>query len=130
MRQVRVFGNTVVARDAGIALVGAAPERTRVLGNAVFAATPIAGAEVAGNVVGAHAEAADALQATAAELGRFDARPRNGRLSGDALDVDGLDVHRDWNRDFEGRLRSWRTRGAFEGGSDGRSPAFDDEPRR
>lgn len=81
-RQVDVFRNTVVARDDGIRITAGAspPERLSVWGNAVFAATPLAGVAAAGNFTAPYAQAATHLRDPGGAPGALDARPRAGHL--------------------------------------------------
>jgi len=120
VRNVRIFANTIVARDNGISVTGGQSGTTqRVAGNAVFAANPvsISGADAAqiDNVTGSQVAAATHLNNPGAALGQLDLYPRVGQLQAPALNTSGLSAYADWNRDFNGTGDSWTTRGAYAG---------------
>ncbi len=113
-RDISIFNNTILARDRGIGITGAAPEFSqRVAGNLVFAQTPITGGEQTNNVIAHLSEAAKHLMRPDAPLGELDLAPRADRTwpkipaPADA----GL---ADSDRDFDGRYRKHRTPGAYD----------------
>ncbi|HXF45447.1 MAG TPA: fibronectin type III domain-containing protein, partial [Burkholderiaceae bacterium] len=127
VRNVRIFGNTIVAGDTGIAVSGGASGFTQqVLGNAVFAATPISvsgsAASATGNVTDGYANASTYLNNPTGALGALDLYPRAGQLRGSALDTAGLTGFTDFDRDFNGAARDWALRGAYSG--DGTNPGW------
>lgn len=118
VRNMEVYANTIVARDLGISLGGGLAGSTqRVVGNAVFAATPLslAGADVlqADNVTGTQAAATTSLVAPAAALGQLDLTPKSGQLQGPAFDLLSLGSLGEGGHDFIGASRNGLTRGAY-----------------
>lgn len=127
VRDVRIFGNTIVARDSGIAVSGGTAGTTqRVLGNAVFAAAPIAvsgtGASVSANVTDSYGNAAVYLNNPTGALGALDLYPKPGQLRGSALDASGLSAFTEFDRDFNRAARDWTLRGAYSG--EGTNPGW------
>ena len=118
VRDVHVFGNTIVTAGHGISIVGGDPAHTqRVVGNAVFASLPIAAPEQEANAVGAYADASDHVADADASDGRLDVRPKARALRATAVDTRAWKQFTDWDRDFDGQRRDWRVRGAYGGGS-------------
>lgn len=127
VRNVRIFGNTIVARDTGISVSGGASGFTQqVLGNAVFAGAPIsvagAAASPAANVTDNYANAAAYLNNPTGAPGALDLYPRPGQLRGNTLDTTGLAAFTEFDRDFNGALRNWSWRGAYSG--EGANPGW------
>lgn len=128
VRDVRIFHNTVVAGGAGISVSGGASGYTqRVLANAVFSgSTPVSvsgsGAAALSNVTDSQAAAPGYLNSPLAALGTLDLYPKAGMLQGVAVDLAGLDVFTQWNRDFNGTTRDARFRGAYSG--EGSNPGW------
>ncbi len=115
-RMVRVFDNTVVARDSGIRVIGGAAGYTQeVIGNAVFAGSPIRAAYRRNNVTVPYAAAGDFLNRMSGALGRRDWFPRSGMLTGAAIDLRPFQAFTDYDRDFDGALRDGTHRGAYAG---------------
>ena len=78
-RQVAVFNNTVLARDAGIAVRGAAPgHRPIVVGNLLFAGRPLVGGRYSGNLIHPLEKAERLLRAPYAEPPELDVSPQAG----------------------------------------------------
>jgi hypothetical protein len=123
-RRVEVFNNTVVASGTGISITGADPAYTqRVVGNAVFAATPLTGGQQSGNVTGTYTAASTYLNNPTAALGSgLDLYPKTGQLQGTAIDYSVFSGLTDWDRDFNGRSRIATYRGAYSG--DGVNPGW------
>jgi hypothetical protein len=122
-RFVRVFGNTVVARDTGILVSGGAATSTqRVFGNAVFAATPVSAASASDNSTGAYADAGTHLSNPRGALGALDLYPRPGMLSGASWHATELASFSDAAVDFNGAPRAWTRRGAYSG--EGSNPGW------
>jgi hypothetical protein len=120
VRTVRIYSNTIVARDQGITVSGGQTGSTqRVSGNAVFAASPIsvsgADATQSDNVTGSQASAATYLVNPTGALGALSLYPKSGQLQGSALNTTGWSAFADWNRDFNGTTETWTTRGAYAG---------------
>src|SRR4030095_10692553 len=115
-RDVVVYHNTVVASGSGIRVSGGAAGFTqRIIGNAAFAATPIAGPNQQENVTGTYAAAANELNAPFAAIGTLDLFPKSGRLSGPTIDLSSFAQYADAARDFNGKSRAGAVRGAYEG---------------
>ncbi|MCS7101445.1 MAG: hypothetical protein NZL99_07095 [Burkholderiaceae bacterium] len=127
VRDVRIFGNTIVARDTGIAVSGGASGFTQqVLGNAVFAGAPItvsgSAASASANVTDSYANAAAYLNNPTGAPGALDLYPKVGQLRGTALGTTGLAAFTDFDRDFNGASRNWTLRGAYSG--EGTNPGW------
>jgi hypothetical protein len=124
-RDIRVFNNTIVSQHGGISVSGADPAfLQKVVGNAVFAAGPIAAADQEANITGAYADAAAYLTNPFAPLGSKDFFPKVGRLTGTAIDTRSYNMkYADWDRDFNGTRRTDATyRGAYFG--EGTNPGW------
>jgi hypothetical protein len=118
-RRVRVFQNTVVADDVGISVTNADDTNYEqwIIGNAVFANSPILGGTTEmENLVGTEAAAATYLTAPAGTPGGgLDLFPlANGLLQG-SVTTTGLEGYEDWDRDFNGTVRSLDYRGGYAG---------------
>lgn len=114
VRDVLMLGNTIVASGHGISIRGGDPRYTqRVVGNAVFAAVPIAGGTALANVVGSPTEAARYLVAPSSAATQREFRPQLRALNGAAPDVRDYAGLADRDRDFDGRPRDWTIRGAL-----------------
>lgn len=130
-RYVRVFGNTVVARDNGIRVSGGAASSTqRVFGNAVFAATPISAADQSNNTTDSYANAVNHLVNPRGALGQLDLAPRAGMLSGADWSAAELPGFVAAGTDFNGAARSYTRRGAYsaEGPTSGWRLALERKP--
>jgi hypothetical protein len=122
-RFVRVFGNTVVARDSGIRVSGGASTSTqRVFGNAVFAATAISASDQSNNTTDSYANAANHLIDPRGTIGALDVFPKTGMLSSTAWNTTELSGFTDAAVDFNGATRNWSRRGAYS--SDGSNPGW------
>jgi len=115
-REVHIFHNTVVARDDGIRVTGAATGFTqRIIGNAVYSGGGIIGPNQANNIAGAYAAAATVLNAPTAAIGALDVFPKTGQLTGAPIDLTQFAAFVDSSKDFDGRARTGVHRGAYEG---------------
>jgi hypothetical protein len=123
-RRIEVFNNTVVAGYTGILITGAdLAYPQRVIGNAVFAATPLTGGQQSNNVTGTYAAASTYLNNPMAALGSgLDLYPKTGQLQGTAIDYSVFSGLLDWDRDFNKRSRIATYRGAYSG--DGVNPGW------
>ncbi|MBD0318697.1 MAG: pre-peptidase C-terminal domain-containing protein [Gemmatimonadetes bacterium] len=123
-RRVDIFNNTVVATATGISVSGGeAGYVQRVVGNAVFAGTPISGGQQASNVTGTYSAASTYLNAPMAALGSgLDLYPKTGQLQGAAIDYSPFTGLTDRDVDFNGRARNAAYRGAYSG--DGANPGW------
>jgi hypothetical protein len=124
-RKVRVFFNTVLHPGTGISVVrkeGARESDQQIVGNAVFAETPIRGGIQAENLTAAYSAARDHLQSpfeTVVRLGLF---PKPGRLQRERFDLNRFSEFPDFERDFNGLKRDGRFRGAYSAA--GRNPRW------
>ncbi|HSF43516.1 MAG TPA: PPC domain-containing protein [Thermoanaerobaculia bacterium] len=123
-RRIEVFNNTVVAAGAGISITGAdSAYPQRVVGNAVFAGTPLTGGQQSNNVTGTYSAASTYLNNPMAALGSgLDLYPKAGQLQGTAIDHSVFSGLLDWDRDFNQRSRIATYRGAYSG--DGVNPGW------
>ncbi len=123
-RRIDVFNNTVLAGTTGIRVLNADPAYSqRVVGNAVFAATPLTGGQQGSNVTGAYSAASTYLNNPMAALGSgLDLYPRTGQLQGTAIDYSAFTGLSDYDRDFNNRSRIATYRGAYSG--DGVNPGW------
>ena len=131
VRSVRIFGNTIVAAVRGIS-VSANPAYTQqVLGNAIFAATPMTATNASGNVTDTYANAASYLTNPFGAIGSLDLFPKVGTLRGAVLDTTSASALTDWSLDFNGKTRDWSFRGAYsgEGNNPGWLPTMAAKPR-
>lgn len=87
-RRIEIFNNTVIAGGNGIRITGAHTRYPqRVVGNAVFAGTPLTGGQQSNNVTGTQAAASTYLNNPTAGLGAgLDLYPKSGQLQGTAID--------------------------------------------
>ena len=133
VRNVQVFGNTIVASERGVAIErGSAAYIQRADANVVFADPPIVAASQFANIVGRYAEAARHLADPLAPPGKLDLLPRPGRVRGPMIDVGEWRSFTDWDLDFDGRRRNWTLRGAYarERGVSSWSPRLERKPLR
>ena len=116
-RRIDVFNNTVVSSATGISVSGADPAYAqRVVGNAVFAATPLTGGQQSGNVTGSYSASSTYLNNPMAALGSgLDLYPKSGQLQGTATDYSVFTGLTDRDRDFNGTTRVATYRGAYSG---------------
>jgi hypothetical protein len=118
LRQAFVYDNTVFGTVTGLSISGTQDQGTRVVGNAIFAATPITGTatELHDNVTGSEADAATQLVMPSHTL-PCDLYPRAGALTGATLDLSAFAMDLDYDRDFNGTSKGTFTyRGAYAGG--------------
>ncbi|HYE04726.1 MAG TPA: hypothetical protein VEL07_04315 [Planctomycetota bacterium] len=118
LRLAHVYHNTIHAAGRGIHLGTAATEASIVVGNLVFATTPISGAigTASGNLIDAVANAGAYVTAPSTALGAMDLYPRPGECTGPAVDLAPFAGQVDANRDFNGVGKGDRTfRGAYAG---------------
>ncbi len=130
-RMVRVFNNTAVTPDTAIYVSGGhASYEQKVIGNAVFAATPISAADQSSNITNSYANADNYLTNPFAALGSLDLFPLMGTLTGTALDNSSFNAFTDWDRDFNGYQHDGTFRGAYaiEGSNPGWLPQLERKP--
>ena len=116
-RRIDVFNNTIVATNTGVTITSADPTYPqRVVGNAVFASTPLTGGTQSNNVTGSYSAASTYLNNPMAALGAgLDLFPKTGQLQGTAIDYTPFTGLLDYNRDFNGTSRVTTFRGAYSG---------------
>lgn len=116
VRTVDIFHNTIVASSSGIRVSGGAPGfAQRVIGNAVFASSPISGGAQRDNVTGSYTNAATHLVNPTGPIGQLDLYPRAGALQGSPIDRTLLQTYAEWNRDFNRVSHPDTQRGAYAG---------------
>lgn len=117
VREVRIFGNTIVAAGTGIAIVAEpSHEERQVVANLVYATVPVVAEHQEANLLGGYGDAARDLVRPHAEDGSVDVRPKRNAAAGPRLDMRETASFTDADRDFDGRVRDWRTRGAYSSG--------------
>jgi hypothetical protein len=117
-RRIDLFNNTVVAGNVGLSITSGDPAYPqRMVGNAVFAGTPLTGGQQINNVTGTYAAAATYLNNPGAGLGAgLDLYPKTGQLRGtSSLDLSFLTSLTEWDRDFNGLSKILTYRGAYSG---------------
>lgn len=125
LAMARVFNNTIYTKNGGIHFGSAATESSLVVGNLVFAATPIDGTIGASrdNVVDAFANAAAYVASPSFMLGAMDFYPRAGKATGTALDLSAAAGDGDYDKDFNGTSKGgFVFRGAYAG--EGKNPGW------
>jgi hypothetical protein len=125
LKLARVYNNTVYSSQKGIYFGNKAAEAEFVVGNLVFAATPISGAIVnqRGNIVGAPSDAGRYVRAPSALLGSMDFFPLSGKATGPRLDLSSFAGDVDFDVDFNRMPKGPRfRRGAYAG--DGTNPGW------
>lgn len=131
-RDVWVFGNTVLARERGISVQGGAPgHRQRVEANAVFASKPIRATDQTNNIAHPLEAAGQYLIQPFTTGDAVDLHPKPGALAGPAHHGAPVKPPADWDRDFDGNMRSNTVRGAYacEGPNCGWQPKLERKPR-
>lgn len=116
-RRIDAFNNTIVATNTGISITGAdTAYQQRVIGNAVFASTPLTGGQQSSNVTGPYTAASTYLNNPMAALGSgLDLYPKTGQLQGTAIDYSVFSGLLDRDVDFNSRPRIATYRGAYSG---------------
>lgn len=115
-RKTRIFFNTVVHPWKGIRILykeGEADRDQELVGNAVFADTPIQGGKSKDNIVGDFEEAEKYLQNPNAVMPALNLLPKTNKLRGTQIDLKAFSEFPDFDRDFESEARDGRYRGAY-----------------
>lgn len=119
-REVLVYNNTVYTADTGITVTGVSTGFAQVvMGNAIFASNPLnlgGNVQQGDNVVDAVASAATYVTSPSLDLATMDFYPVAGQLTGAAIDTALLTSDVDHDRDFNGTLKDFTYRGAYQGG--------------
>ncbi len=125
-RNIRVFNNTVVATSSGISVTGGAQGfQQKVVGNAVFAQSPINAADQKDNVTDTKANAVNYVKNPSGtpSAGNLDLFPLAGKLTGSVIDRSSFsNQFSDWNKDFNGQQHDATFRGAYSSG--GNNPGW------
>jgi len=129
LKQAHVYNNTIYTQSRGIRFAQPARDGDQVIGNLVFAGTPISGqiGNSRDNLTFPLSEAAQHVQSPSTVLGEMDFYPRQGKCQGASLDYPPvLLAETDHQFDFNGTSKSAFTfRGAYagEGSNPGWQPA-------
>jgi hypothetical protein len=122
LRVAYVYNNTVYTSAQGIHFGTPALDADAVVGNLVFGSDPISGSILrsSDNVVGPLASARTYVNSPSFELGAMDFYPRAGQCQGKAMDLRPFKTQTDYNRDFNGTLKTQAKgavlfRGAYAG---------------
>jgi len=118
LKLAHIFNNTIYSAQVGIKFGSPAREGHAVLGNLIFAETPIAGLDVAthDNLTAPRADARNYVRAPSAPLGALDFYPLPGRAKGSPLDLSPFVGELDFDRDFNGVGKDGHYfRGAYAG---------------
>jgi hypothetical protein len=118
LKHADIYNNTVFGGQRGIRFGSTARQQSNVIGNLVFADTPISGTigTQNGNIVGATADAASSVRAPSTTLGSMDFYPLPGRAQAEPLDLSPFSSHTEFDRDFNGTSKGDRRyRGAYAG---------------
>jgi len=104
LKLAHIFNNTIYSPHIGIEFGSPAREGYAVLGNLIFAETPMAGIEAGprDNLVARPAAARNYVRAPSSRLGALDFYPRPGRVKGSPLDLSPFAGELDFDRDFNG----------------------------
>jgi hypothetical protein len=115
-KRVRIFFNTVVHPWKGIRVLRTEDnwvDDQLIVGNAVFAETPLQGGVQAQNLVDDHEAAAEYLKWPVPDLAKLDLAPRDEELLGAEIDLPPFRWLPEHDRDFIGDARKGRWRGAY-----------------
>jgi hypothetical protein len=115
-RRVRVAFNTIVSPGAGIRVLRKEDDWVDdqwLIGNAVFARTPLRGGRQSGNLVLPYAEAVEYLRAPIDDLDRLDLSPGSDGLSGEPVDLDLLGESSEGWRTIDDKPIDANCRGAY-----------------
>ncbi|HZS82016.1 MAG TPA: hypothetical protein VFA50_04050 [Stellaceae bacterium] len=118
LKLAHVYNNTVFTARLGIVFGSRARESEVVLGNLVFAETPLLGAASPpeSNILARPATARRFVNAPSARLGEMDFFPRGAAVRGRPLDLSPFAGELDFDRDFNGTSKGDRCfRGAYAG---------------
>jgi len=125
LRLAHIFNNTIYSPQIGIKFGSPARESHAILGNLIFAETPITGLDIAAqdNLVARPADAHNYVRTPSSRLGALDFYPLVGRVTGSPLDLSQFAGELDFDRDFNGVSKDGhRFRGAYAG--EGMNPGW------
>lgn len=129
VKLAHVYNNTIFGGGTGISMA-AASESDAVVGNLVFAATPLGGTitDERDNIVGTVDQAAQYVTNPVVMLGVMDFYPLADTVQGAAIDMTKFAADPDHDRDYNGTVKDFTFRGAYAGaGADPCGP-LDDVP--
>ena len=116
-RDISVFHNTILVNSgAGIRFSGVDPGyRQRAEGNAVFASPAIQNApDELNNITDSYVNAGMYVKSAGPDLATLDLEPMPGKLEGELILPDDYNMYTDYNRDFDGYIKLWTIRGAYQ----------------
>ena len=125
LRLAHVCNNTIYSPQIGIKFGSPTREGHAVVGNLIFAETPLVGLDIAAtdNLVARPTDAGNYVRAPLSRLGALDFYPLPGRAKGSPLDLSPFASELDFDRDFNGLSKGARYfRGAYAG--DGSNPGW------
>jgi MYXO-CTERM domain-containing protein len=125
LRMARIYNNTIYTQSTGIHFGSSASEGDFVVGNLIFAGTPLDGpiAQMASNLTAAFSAAGDYVAAPSFMLGAIDFYPRPGKATGAPMDLSAAAMDTEYDRDFNGTSKGTFTfRGAYAG--EGQNPGW------
>lgn len=125
LKYATVYNNTIYSVDNGIRFGSTARESSSVVGNAVFANSPISGSidTQVGNVSAGTAAAVDFVNSPSSNFGSMDFYPLPGALQGEPLDLTPFSNDTGFDSDFNGTAKlDFRFRGAYAG--EGSNPGW------
>ena len=118
LEQAYVYNNTIYGMPSGIVFGNSAPQGDAVVGNLVFAATPITGpiSDMRDNMADTQASAGQYVAMPSTTLGAMDFYPLAGKCTGTALDESKFAQDTAYSVDFNGTSKGAFTyRGAYAG---------------
>ena len=120
LKLAHVYSNTIYAADYGIRFASSAQEDDAIVGNLVFAATPISGSYTAGNLrdnlTDTVANAGSHVENPSLALGQMDFYPLPGGAQGSPLDLSSFAADTHFDLDFNGDSKGdFQFRGAYAG---------------
>jgi len=119
------YDNTIYTTTAGIQVAQAATQGDFVVGNLVFAATPITGsiAQNHDNIADTLANAGEYVNMPSMTLGAMDFYPKGPKATGPSMDLSSVSSETDYDLDFNGTSKGTFTyRGAYAG--QGKNPGW------
>jgi len=125
LRLAHIFNNTIYSPQIDIKFGSSPHEGYAILGNLIFAETPIIGVDVAAqdNLVARPADARNYVRTPSSRLGALDFYPLPGKVAGSPLDLSLFAGELDFDRDFNGLNKGGHNfRGAYAG--DGSNPGW------
>ncbi len=124
-RNIDIFSNTVLSATVGISVRSRGEDQKDthwIFSNAVFAPTPIVGGAQIDNITDNIGAAVEYLTQPMARAGKMDLFPKPNTLEANESARQRRPTFLDAERDFNGRKREWRYRGAYSGA--GRNPGW------